>query len=235
MVVAASPQLPLGLTLNDSARFDNFHAGPNAELVEALRQCAGGDCGAVLYLWGRRGSGKTHLLQAVCREADRRGRRAAYLPLGEAGNWPVGMLEGLDALDLVCLDDAGSVAGLPDWQEGLFHLFNRLQARGGTLVAAGDKRPAELGLLADLASRLGWGPVYPLKALDDAQRLQALQLRARGRGLELPAETGRYLLRRHPRDLPALCALLDRLDAASLAAQRRLTIPFVREVLARRG
>ena len=55
--------------------------------------------------------------------------------------------------------------------------------------------------------------------------------RARLRGLELPPETGRYLLNHYRRDMASLCALLDELDLASLAAQRRLTIPFVKGIL----
>ena len=85
--------------------------------------------------------------------------------------------------------------------------------------------------MPDLRSRLGWGLIYQLKVLDDQQRLQALQLRARQRGCEMPYETGRYLMRRLPRNMAALFDLLDQLDEASLVAQRKLTVPFVKSVL----
>lgn len=226
------PQLPLGLRLQDNARFENFHPGPNAELVRVLRQCAAGEGESVIYIWGAQGVGKSHLLQALCKEAERCGSTGVYLPLAQLRAWPPDILEGLDQMDLVCADDVDAVAGLRDWEEALFHLFNRVREAGGRLVAAGNRRPAEVGLaLADLVSRLSWGPVYPLSRLDDDDRLQALQLRAQRCGLQLPAETARYLLRRYPRDLPALFGLLDRLDEAALAAQRRLTVPFVKAVL----
>ncbi|MEJ2686828.1 MAG: DnaA regulatory inactivator Hda [Gammaproteobacteria bacterium] len=226
------PQLPLGLRLQDNARFENFHAGPHAELVRVLRQCAAGDGEPSLYIWGPPGTGKSHLLQAVCRDAEHSGSRVAYLPLAELSAWPPDIIEGLEQMDLVCADDVEAIAGRRDWEEALFHLFNRLRGNGGRLVAAGARRPGEVGLaLADLVSRLSWGPVYPLSGLDDENRLQALQLRARRFGLELPAETARYLLRRYPRDLAALFGLLDRLDREALAAQRRLTVPFVKAVL----
>jgi DnaA-homolog protein len=226
------PQLPLGLRLQDNARFENFHAGPNAELVRVLRQCAAGDGEPCLYVWGPQGTGKSHLLQAVCRDAERSGSAVAYLPLAELIPWPPDILEGLEQMDLVCADDVDAIAGRRDWEEALFHLFNRLRENGGRLVAAGARRPAEAGLsLADLVSRLSWGPIYPLSRLDDEDRLQALQLRARRCGLELPADTAGYLLRRYPRDLKALFRLLDRLDEEALAAQRRLTVPFVKAVL----
>lgn len=226
------PQLPLGLHLQESARFDNFHAGPNAELVRVLSQCACGDGEPVIGIWGPESAGKSHLLQALCRAAEQCGSAVAYLPLAQLRAWPPDMLDGLENMDLVCVDDVDAIAGRRQWEEALFHLFNRLRDAGGRLVTAGERRPADMGLsLADLASRLSWGPLYPLATLDDDDRQQALRLRAERRGLDLPTETARYLLRRHPRDFSALCALLDRLDVAGLAAQRRLTVPFVKNVL----
>ena len=104
---------------------------------------------------------------------------------------------------------------------------------GGTLVVAAEQRADRCGFsLPDLASRLGWGVTYVLRPLDDADMLAALTCRAAGRGLELPAETASFLLKRIPRDPASVFDLLDRLDAASMIEQRRLTIPFVKSVLA---
>lgn len=223
------PQLPLGLQLGDHARFCNFFAGPNAELVLVLRALPQGEA-RLVYCSGAPGTGKSHLLQAACAAVREQGHTAWYLPL-DAQLSPA-LLEGLEQQQLVCLDDVQRVAGNAAWEEALFHLYNRVREQGGALVVAGDGRPEELGLcLPDLVSRLHWGLLYRLRELNDAERLAALQLRAASRGLDLPNDTGDYLLRRCPRDLPALCALLDRLDVASLVAQRRLTIPFVRSVL----
>lgn len=225
-------QLPLGLGLTDHARFDNFCAGPNLELWRNLQACALGDEPGPLFFWGEPGSGKSHLLQAACREAGASHRAAAYVPLGRHAEFSPGVLAGLEDLALACLDDVQQIAGRREWEEALFDLFNRLRERGVPLVAAARRAPFDLQLeLDDLASRLGWGLVYALQPLSDAQRLEVLQMRAQGRGLVLPEETGRFLLRRYPRDLPTLCGLLDRLDAASLVAQRRLTVPFVKEIL----
>ena len=227
-----SDQLPLALTLPDSARFGNFVAGPNAELVRAVYAMASTAGDSSLYLWGGPGLGKTHLLQAACRESGDHGLASAYLSLRQSRGPGLVILQGFEQLDLLCVDDWEAVAGEPSWEKALFDLFNRMHDRGGRLVMAGSSPPDGLGLrLPDLVSRLGWGLVYAVRALDDAGRLRVLQLRAHGRGFELPDETGAYLLRRYPRDLPALCDLLDRLDQASLVAQRRLTIPFVKAVL----
>jgi len=220
-----NPQLPLGLTLRESARFESFFAGPNREAVAGIRASAGGEGEPLVYLAGARGTGKTHLLQAACQRAAQCGRRTAYLPLQELRAFQPGVFAGLERLDLVCLDDVPALAGLETWERGLFDLFNRLRDAGATLLVAGERRPDQAGLvLPDLVSRLGWGLTYVLKAL-------ALACRAQGRGLELPDETAQFLLRRFPRDLPTLFSLLDTLDAASLVEQRRLTVPFVKSVL----
>ena len=228
----SNPQLPLGLTLRDSARFDSFIAGQNRETVEGIRASACGEGEPFVYLAGPTGTGKTHLLQAACQQAAHCGRSSAYLPLQELQEFQPVVFDGLERLDLVCLDDVPALAGLDAWERGLFDLFNRLRDAGGTLLVAGGQRPDQAGLvLPDLVSRLGWGLTYVLKSLDEPGVLAALTCRARGRGLELPDETAQFLLRRFPRDLPTLFDLLDTLDTASLVEQRRLTVPFVKSVL----
>jgi len=228
----SSPQLTLGIRLNDSASFANYFPGRNAEVVNHLRACAHGDNNLPVLVWGVPGSGKTHLLHAACHAATARAEHPAYLPMRDALLWSPDLLEGLESCALVCVDDVDAVAGQPAWEEALFHLYNRVTEQGHCLVLSACAPPAELKLnLPDLASRLAWGLVLHLEALDENDKLAALQLRARQRGFELPIDVAQFLLRRCPRDTPSLFALLDRLDQASLAAQRKLTIPFVRELI----
>lgn len=224
-------QLPLGIGLRPASTFATFVAGANGEAVDYLARLRSGS----VYLWGPPGSGKTHLLQSACHRAAGEGRRAGYLPLAHAAELAPAMLEGLEALALVCIDDVHAIAGDEAWEHGLFALFNGVRDAGGALVLGADRSPRSLGLsLADLSSRLAWGPVFQLQALDDDALAQALQLRARGLGLEMPEEVARYLVRHCVRDTAALFALLEALDRAALSAQRRLTVPFVKEFLSGR-
>ena len=228
------PQLPLGIGLLDSACFGSFYPGPNAEVVDSLKHCAGGAGERFIYVCGDHGLGKSHLLQSACHHATQAGYAAAYLPLEHSADMSTAWLDGLDELDLVCIDDVQMIAGKPEWELALFNLYNRIRNGEGRLVVSGLQRPPKTGIeLPDLVSRLSWGLIYPLNVMNDEQRLIALQMRARVRGLDLPAEAGNYLLRRSSRDMPALFSLMEQLDHASLAAQRRLTIPFVKSVLAR--
>ena len=227
-------QLPLGIKLRDEATFDSFHAGPNAAVVAAVRALAAPGDGAVsqIYLWGPTGSGRSHLLQAACHEAAGAGSLAMYLPLEEVLAHDASIFEGMEQFDLLCLDQLEVIAGDPAWEEALFHLYNRLGEHGGKLLVAATAAPRPLGIgLADLASRLGWGLVFQLHPLTDEDKQQMLQLRASLRGLQLSDDVARYILSRGARGMGELFEVLERLDQASLQAQHRLTIPFVKRVM----
>lgn len=225
-------QLVLPLRLADHAVFASFYERGNEQLVATLMELARGaadGAGHGCWLWGEAATGKTHLLQAVC---DRAGDRAVFVPLSMFAAAGPAVLEGLASRELVCVDDIENVVGDPDWETALFDLCNQLVDAGGQLIVAASTTPRECRIkLPDLASRLSRLPVFHVHALDDEQRVGALQLRARHRGLELPAETARYLLKRSRRDMASLYELLDKLDLEALRAKRRLTIPFVRDVL----
>jgi DnaA family protein len=225
-------QLPLGLVLRDRSTFETFFPAGNEQTVAFLRQFAVGSTQTVVWLAGRAHSGKTHLLTAACLAAGEAGRQAAYLSLAELVELGPDALTGWEQHDLLCLDDLDAVLGRADWEQAIFGLFNALQESGRQLLVAAPGGPRAFAFaLPDLQSRLSWGGVFELVELDDEQRVPALALRARALGIELPEETGRYLLQRIPRDMSSLYRFLDTLDKESLAAQRRLTIPFVRTVL----
>lgn len=224
-------QIPLGLRLPDRALFASFLPARNVEALEHVRRVAAGELTGLTWLCGPRGAGKTHLLQAVCAAASAR-MRAGYVPLAQVAPLGVGVLEGLPQLDCLCLDDLDAVAGQGEWERAIFGLLRELEDCGGRLVVAAAAPPALLQwALADLGSRCAAGAVLPLRVLDEAEQQVALKLRAKLRGVELPDETLQWLLRRFPRDMGSLYELLDTLDEAALVAQRRLTIPFIREVL----
>jgi DnaA family protein len=229
---AAPNQLPLALALPAHARLETFVAGPNHAAVRHVAELADGRA-ETLWLWGGRGCGKTHLLQAACRAADRAGRRAMYVLLEPNGAVAPDLLGGLDALDLLALDRVESVAGNDPWERALFTVLNAFAGGHGALLLAAGTAPAAAGFrLPDLASRAAGAVIYRLEPLDDADRVTALLAHAGARGLELERAAAEYLHHRVARDMFALVAWLDRLDRASLAAQRRITVPFVREQLA---
>jgi DnaA family protein len=124
------------------------------------------------------------------------------------------------------------VLGDPDWEIALFNLYNSARQLGSHLVVAGDAAPRALAVeLPDLRSRLAWGTVYQLLEGDDQEKSEILQFRARRRGLSLSTGVASYIVSRAPRAMDQLLGVLDQLDEASLAQQRALSIPFVKQAL----
>ncbi|VAW92068.1 DnaA inactivator Hda (shorter homolog of DnaA) [hydrothermal vent metagenome] len=223
----APQQMPLSIQLMDNARFDNYVTGQNETAVYSIKNTME----QYVFLWGGSGCGKTHLLQALCYAYSKTNMKTVYLPLDNMALSP-DAFENLESMDLVCLDNIEFTAGNPIWEEALFNLYNRLRDADTRLVVAAEKSPTGLDFkLADLASRMCWGPVYHLKALKDDEKKIALQHRAKNRGLVLDDNVVDYLLNRASRDMQSLFELLDKLDNASLVAKRKLTVPFVRELL----
>jgi DnaA-homolog protein len=231
----ADTQMALAVRLRPDASFASFVAGANVGAVALLRGCAEGQGEQQVLIFGPPGEGKTHLVQASCHAAVAAGHRAACLDLSAAGMGP-GVLDGWQDHALLCLDGVDAVAGDAAWESALFVLLQERRDAGRAVILTCRSPIASAGYsLDDLRTRLAWGPVIALRALDDAARIEAMQRRATARGMQLPVETARYLLARVPRNMVQLDALLDRLDADSLRAQRKLTVPFVRGVLASDG
>lgn len=226
----STPQLPLSLRSPPDQRLDAFLGNDPAR--DAVGAAARGEGPDWLFLAGPAGSGKSHLLLAACAEAAARGRRAAYLPLAAFAGRLADALAQQEGADLLCLDGLDAIAGRHEDEVALFHFHNRARAGGAIVLYAARGNPAAIGLgLPDLVTRLGQCVRFNLAPLDEDGRRELLRQRAARRGLELDEAVLDFLLRRVDRDLASLTRLLDTLDRASLAAQRRITIPFLKQHL----
>jgi len=225
------PQLPLALRWPRRQRFEHFHPGANAATLAAVEQLARVPGTGWLYLCGPLGSGRSHLLMAACQAAVEAGRTVQYLPLASLRD-KAAAIRGVAGSEFLALDDLGTIAGDREAEHALFDVYNRAKAEGAALLFAAEALPSQLGLgLPDLRSRLGACQQALLKPLDDEERRAVLKQQAASRGIELDDTVLDWLFARYARDLGALLDLLDRLDQASLAAQRRITVPFLRGFL----
>lgn len=242
-------QLTLGISLRDDATFDNFLAGRNQTLLNYLQDIVKNHVNNVrkdlslktedglndnmIYLWGSSNSGLSHLLQACCHLSSEQGQSSLYLPLKQASDFSPQILEGLDKINFVAIDDIDAVAGQSNWEEQLFHFYNDiLRSENTYVIFAAHNAVKQLPLrLPDLQSRLSSLVSMHVQSLEDDEKLLVLQIRAKARGLEITKRVGAFLLNRCSRNMGALFQILEKLDHASLVAQRKLTIPFVKSVL----
>jgi DnaA family protein len=226
-------QIPLRLTPQALYQIDNFYFSQQELNTVVLTFCQQ-STPQFLYVWGDAAAGKTHLALAIVEHAQKKhGKRSLYLPLAElVEQASPAVLESLEKQSLVCIDELEAVEGNSEWEEALFHCFNRLQEAGCQLLIMSRRNPTTLKIhLPDLQSRLAAGLVYQLDNLNDSAKQHVMMAQSRARGLEMSLDVAQYILHHHSRDLSALMAFLAALDKASMAAQRRLTLPFVRQVL----
>ena len=226
-------QYTLAVTLPEDETLDSFYAAGQSEAVAFLKHYLRlPQQQQPVYLFGASGSGKSHLLYASCVQAQEQGLTSQLLTLEDCRSLSPRLLDNLEQLDLVCLDNIQAIAGELSWQTAVFDLYNRMQEQGKALIIVGNEPPVALGLqLADLVSRLQACTGFQLRLLTDEDKQRLLQQKARLRGMELPDEVARYLLNHQDRDIRALVSTLDKLDKASIVHQRKLTIPFLKEIL----
>jgi DnaA family protein len=222
-----SNQLPFDFVLYNEFTFENFViAEENQELVTLLQSAHLLE--NFYFVWGGEGSGKSHLLQASCAKH----LNSAYLPLQVFMEEGESVLDGLEHLDLICIDDVHIVLSKPTWEEKLFSLFNACQLNATKMLISSAIAPLELKFaLPDLQSRYSSGVTYLLHELDDNGKMSALKNRAHAAGVPLEDEVLNYIYLRSERSMSKLFAVLEKLDKLSLAQKRRITIPFVKSIM----
>ena len=226
-----SPQIPLQLEPRRPDRFEDFVAGPNAGALASVEGLLG-EPGGSLFISGPDGSGKSHLLNALCHSARERGLAAFYIALSKLPEEAAASLEGLRVLDLVCVDDIDSVVGNPVWENALFACFNEVRSAGGRLLVSSKTPLSKLEFsLPDLASRLAWGVRQKLQLPDDEGKLEILKQRAKALRIEVPDEVQNYLIKYGKRDMASLLQTLEQLKDAAFAEKRKITVPMARKIL----
>lgn len=225
-------QLALPLSGVPDPDFASFYSRGNEQLVHRLQRLAQGDEHGLFYLWGAPASGKSHLLQALCLQAQDSALDCLYLAGRELLKLHPEVLADMNGWGLLCLDDVDLLLTAPGWDEALFHLYNRQRDSSCSLVVSAQVPPQQLPLrLADLQSRFMAMERYQVHNLSDDDKGQLLRQAAHARGFALTDEVASFILQRSSRDMVSLQQVLQRLDQYSLAEQRLITLPFVKKVM----
>ncbi|MCV2884040.1 DnaA regulatory inactivator Hda [Aestuariibacter sp. AA17] len=228
-------QLSLPVQLPDDETFSSFMTGQNIQLVTYLNELLEPDSDQpfLTFISGDQGAGKSHLLYSVCHRAEKRHYSHFYLNLSQRSEWSTSILNDLENVKVICIDDVHAIAHDPAWQLALFDLINRVrEAQHSLLIMTANAGPKQLGVeLPDLASRLSWGVAYHVQPLSEDERLLTLISRAERRGIALSMDVARFMMTHMQRDMASLMKALEKLDNISLQQKRRLTIPFIKDVL----
>lgn len=228
-------QLTLSVQLPDDETFESFQVGENESVVNELQSFINGDSEyqtQAMYLFGNHSVGKSHLLHASCAFAESKDQSSICMSFNELMNFSPEVLDGLEFYHVICLDDIDLISGKKAWEQAVFDLYNRVIEQQHKLIVCGQQSVKQLGItLPDLVSRLGWGYVESVKPLSDDDKVSAIQLRAHQRGLILHLDVAKFLFNRVERDMKSLVSSLDELDRASIRDKRKITIPFIKEVL----
>ena len=226
-------QIPLQFDLKAEQSFASFYTASHQEIVQQLTATSSGKGEQQLYLWGKQGAGKSHLLQACCLHAHQHQRTAFYLALDKNKLPATDILNGLETFDLICIDNINNCAGNSAWELGLFNFYNQHRENNHQLIVAAHCPPSYLAIeLPDLKTRMNWGLTLKLQELVDTEQIAALTFKANKLGFEISPQVGDFLAKHYARDLPALWHLLPKLEKATLIAKRKLTVPFLKQILA---
>jgi DnaA family protein len=227
-----SIQFPLQFEFQANKGFDSFYPGTNAEIISELKALVSGEGEQQIFLYGEEGYGKSHLLQASCQLAHQQGMNPFYYPFNKRKLPTLAMFEDLEQVELVCFDNIDEIAGLPDWEQAFLNFFEQHLEQNHRLILSARVHPDDLDIhLPDLKRHLLEGLALKLQSLADEESVSALICKASHMGLTITPKVGHFLLSRYASDLPSLWILLEQLDKATLSAQRKLTIPFLKQIL----
>jgi DnaA family protein len=227
-------QLPLQFELQSNQSFSTFYPGNNQETVSHLQKIYSSN-EQQIFLWGDSGTGKTHCLQASCQEANKHNKTSFYLSINPETIPDPSILEGLETFDLVCFDNIEHISKNTEWEQGFFNFFNLHRDNNKQLIISASCPPKYLDIqLPDLKTRMNWGLTLKLTSLTDEQQLNALIYKANTLGFDIPNNVGRFIMTHYARDLTSIWAILDKIEQATLVAKRKITIPFLKQIMAKR-
>lgn len=224
-------QFPLHFEFRANQTFDDFFAGSNQSIIEDLKRCVLGNSEQQMFVWGKSGQGKSHLLQACCHYAQQHERQSFYFDFGRCCRHQPAILKGLDDYNVVCIDNVDWIVGQQKWEQALCAFMQRHYERGHQLIISATYLPNHMKIkLPNLKTRLSWGLMLQLNTLVNTNNIDALIFKADAMGFEISPQVGRFLMIQHQTELDAMWHLLAKLDHASLAAKRKLTVPFLKHL-----
>jgi len=234
------------LKLHPDYTFDNFVVGPSNRLAHASCVAVSHSLGNTynpLFIYGNSGLGKTHLLQAICFEAQRKlnGAVIQFLSCEEFVNRFIrGIEEGnlhsfqsqFRTVDMLVIDDIQFLREREQSQEEFFHTFNALYNNGKQIILSADSPPGQIPSLEErLISRFNWGLVARIDPPSYETRVAIVQKKAHLRGLTISDQIAEYIARKVQANIRELEGALTSIYAVATTSRKKITLELAQTAL----
>jgi DnaA family protein len=243
-----SVQLALPVWFSEDQSFESFVADGNEVVIKFLTHFICGKSQGLTnshipfcLLHSLHGAGKSHLLYASCQYASENNASHAYFDLKMLQQFPASVILDAQQKDLICIDNIHIIKDDLTWQIAIFDLLNKVIEKNQTIenpshhckvLITASQSPTSIGLtLSDLVSRLSWGTVFKLDPLNDEKSKLVIRHKLSEKGLEASDDVLNFLVTRLSRNITKQIDTINLLDRKSLESKRKLTIPFVKQVL----
>ena len=234
------------LRLHPDYTFENFVVGPSNRLAHAscvaVSQSPGNTYNP-LFVYGSSGLGKTHLLHAVCFEAQRRLDNAViqflscedfvnkFIRAIEEGNL-AGFQSQFRTVDALVIDDVQFLREREHSQEEFFHTFNALYNNGKQIILSADSAPGKIPSLEErLISRFNWGLVTRIDPPSYETRVAIVQKKAHLRGLNISDEIAGYIARKVHANIRELEGALTSIYAVATTTGQEIDLELAQKAL----
>jgi len=187
---------------------------------------------SMIGLWGASDSGKTHLINACAHFARQQGKRFQLYDGMELAQCDADDFEDLANCQVLAVDNLDALCGIQKWEERFYQIINSCSNEGLYMIFTLTQNPSQLDCrLADFQSRLSWGLLLQLQMVEEKEIGDIIRRRAGMLGIELSREAIAYLLVHYSRRLSKQIEILGVLDRASLSAQKKITVPLIKQTL----
>ena len=227
-------QLIFPFQINQKASFDSFFCSPdNQNLMTRLADIAISQDANEIIIHGKKGSGKSFLMQAICNELSSSEKQFAFIPMKKAFNMGVEIFQNLGSLDTVCIDDLQLILANQQWETALFNLINECQQSNCSLILSlGGTQPVEESIvLPDLLSRIKRMEFIALNAVQDELFNEAIVFVAQQLEIKIDNAELEFLLKHQTRIFSLLVENIITLDKQAASLKRKITIPLIKETL----
>lgn len=221
-------QIPINFSFCNAKTLDNYISGENKHLIKALKEFAKNNHGQLIYLFGEKSTGKSHLCKAVFDIIE------DTKILVNQHNFETLSDIDLQNINYLILDDFEIILEKGNNEDTLFYYINEFIISKKSLLISSINSTEQITFTKkDLKSRLTSNLIFNIKEISDERKVEVLKNITEDIGWTIEEKVCQYIMYHYRRDLFFLCNVLKSIDENSLALKKKVTIPFVKSIIER--